>query len=96
MMDIDERIEFRVHAIRRMFDRGISSQDVKCALRTGTVIADYPDDQPYPSRLVLGFVKGRALHVVVASNKQEKIGIVITAYEPSMEVWESDFRRKQK
>lgn len=94
-MDID-RIEFRVHAVRRMFERCISSQDVKRVLRTGVVIADYPDDQPYPSRLVLGFIEGRAVHVVIARNAQESIDIVITAYEPSIEVWEPDFRRKRK
>lgn len=95
MMDID-RIEFRVHAVRRMFERSISQQDVKAVLKTGSVIEDYADDQPYPSRLVFGFVNGRALHVVVATNTQDNMDIVITVYEPSTAVWESDLKRRRK
>jgi len=86
----------RVAAVRRMFERGISTQDVKNALKTGEVIVNYPDDNPYPSRLILGFVKGRALHVVVATNEQDDMDIVITVYEPSSDVWESDFKRRRK
>lgn len=95
MMDKD-RVEFRVHAVRRMFERGISSQDVRDVLRTGTIINDYMDDQPYPSRLVLGFANGRALHVVVARNPEDNTEIVITVYEPDKAVWESDLKRRRK
>ena len=91
-----KHIEFRVHAVRRMFERGISPQDVKTALTTGEVIASYPDDDPYPSRLVLGFANGRALHVVVARSDQDDMDIVITVYEPDSDVWESDFKRRRK
>lgn len=45
---------FRVHAIRRMFGHRISEDDVHQVLLTGEVIEEYPDDTPYPSRLVLG------------------------------------------
>jgi len=79
-----------------MFERGISTQDVKNALQTGEVIVNYPDDNPYPSRLVLGFANGRALHVVVARNEQDDMDIVITVYEPNLDVWESDFKRRRK
>jgi hypothetical protein len=92
----DKHIEFRVHAVRRMFERGISKQDVELVLETGEVITSYPDDTPYPSRLVLGVVNGRALHVVVAINEQENMDIVITVYEPNVDVWESDFKRRRK
>jgi uncharacterized DUF497 family protein len=82
--------------MQRMFERSISYQDVKAVLKTGTVIEDYADDRPYPSRLVLGFVNGRALHVVVATNAQDNLEIVITVYAPSGDVWESDLKRRRK
>ncbi len=63
-MDCD-RIVFSGHAIPRMFERQIDSNDVESVLRTGEVIAEYPDELPYPSCLMLGFVEGRAIHVVV-------------------------------
>jgi hypothetical protein len=42
-----------------MFQRGISMEGVKLALTTGEIIEEYPDDKPYPSRLVLGWCGGR-------------------------------------
>ncbi len=60
------KITYRVHAIRRMFERSVSAVDVRQVLANGEAIADYPNDQPYPSRLVLGTVGNRAVHVVVA------------------------------
>lgn len=44
---------FRVHAIQRMFQRGISKDDVRSVLESGRLIEEYPDDHPYPSRLAL-------------------------------------------
>ena len=48
------KITFRAHAVRRMFERVVSTDEVRAVLATGETIADYPDDTPYPSRLVLG------------------------------------------
>ena len=89
------KIIFRGHAVRRMFERGLSVEDVRAVLTSGETIADYPDDTPYPSRLVLGFQGGRALHVVAAYNATDEETIVVTAYEPDPRVWEADFRRKK-
>lgn len=90
------RIRFRVHAIRRMFERRIAEEDVSCVLSTGEVLEEYPDDEPYPSRLILGWCNRRPIHVVAADNKVDGETIVVTVYEPDAKVWESDFRRKRK
>ena len=89
------KIIFRWHAVRRMFERGLSVEDLRAVLTSGETIADYPDDTPYPSRLVLGFQGGRALHVVAAYNATDEETIVVTSYEPDPRVWEADFRRKK-
>jgi len=88
-----ERLIFRVHAIQRMAQRGISVGDVRCILETGQVIEDYPNDFPYPSALVLGWIDGRAMHVVAATTPSEKI--VITVYEPGPSRWEADWKRRK-
>ena len=93
---MSQRIVFRVHAIQRMFQRGITDSDVKHVLATGDIIEEYPDDKPYPSRLVDGQAHGRALHVVVAYNVANQELIVITAYSPDPSKWESDFRRRRQ
>jgi len=92
---VPPRIVYRVHAIARMFERGISEAEVQDALETGETIERYPDDTPYPSRLVLGWYGGRAIHVVAADNLEEDETIVVTVYEPDPTLWEPGFRRRK-
>lgn len=91
-----QEIGYPVHARRRMFTRGISDEDVRHALETGEVIEEYPDDRPYPSRLVLGYQEGRPLHVVAAITIDADETIVITAYEPDAERWEAGFKERKR
>ena len=90
------KITFRAHAVRRMFERTVSTHEVRAVLATGETIADYPDDTPYPSRLVLGWRGDRPLHVVAAYNATDDETIVVTVYEPATADWEPDFRRKKR
>lgn len=90
------RLVFRVHAIRRMLQRNISVTDVHEVLATGEVIEVYPDDTPYPSRLVLGWRGNRPIHVVAADNTDTDETIIITAYEPGTDQWETGFRRRRR
>lgn len=85
---------FRMHAIKRMFQRSISKEDVRHALETGETIESYPQDTPYPSRLVLGWKNSRPLHVVVADHTETLELIVITVYEPAPSEWEPGFKRR--
>lgn len=90
-----ERLIFRVHAIQRMFQRGVTVEDIRQVLATGETIENYPNDTPYPSRLVLGRPGSRPLHVVFAENKAMREIIVVTVYEPDPDRWDSDFRRRR-
>ena len=83
------------HAIRRMFERGIGRVDVLSVVASGEMIAEYADDTPHPSRLLLGFVRLRAIHVVVALDSVAGTCIVVTAYEPTLDQWEDSFRRRK-
>ena len=94
-MDI-ERLIFRLHAVQRMFERAVSKEDVRQALVTGKVIETYPDDKPYPSRLMLGWSGARPIHVVVADNPEQHETIVITVYEPDLDRWEPGFEKRRK
>lgn len=86
------RLIFRLHAVQRMIARGIQVTDVRHVLTTGDVIEDYPNDYPYPSRLVLGICGARPLHVVAAENLTGQETIVITVYEPDPTRWDKTFR----
>ena len=89
------KLTFRVHALQRMFQRSISPDDVSHAVATGESIADYPDDTPFPSRLLLAWAGKRPLHVVAAYNAPDDETIIVTVYEPDPAGWSPDFRSRK-
>ena len=84
---------FTTHALRRMRLRRIL---VREALRAPVLVEDYyPEDVPYPSRLILGWVSNWPIHLVVADEPVEGHTIVVTVYEPDPEQWEPGFQRRR-
>lgn len=94
------RLIYRIHAVQRMAERGIGEEDVARVIAEGKEIESYPEDKPYPSRLLLGWVArqgspGRTpIHVVTAAGENETI--VITVYEPDPALWEPGFERRRR
>lgn len=86
---------YRVHALQRMFEREIERSVVESVIQSGTTIESYPEDTPYPSRLVLGWDRDRPIHVVVADNLLDEETIVITVYQPDPMRWDVSFSRRQ-
>lgn len=91
----EERIEWRKHMLQRLAERGILQQEALEVLRTGELIEDYPEDEPYPSALFLAFLAGRPLHVVAALDENEPHVYMITAYQPSSEFFEPDYKTRR-
>ncbi|MGZ5006648.1 MAG: DUF4258 domain-containing protein [Methylobacter sp.] len=60
------KLIYRKHAIMRMFERNISDSDIREILSTGGIIARYPDDTPYPSQLILGWIDNKPVHILTA------------------------------
>lgn len=89
------KLVFRQHAVRRMFERGVTVEDVTAVLTSGVAIERYPDDSPYPSALWLGHVDARPLHVVCAENSPENERIIVTVYEPDAALWEAGFAKRR-
>jgi len=79
-----------------MFERRISIDEVRAAIDAGETIESYPDDVPFPSRLVLGGGSGRPVHVVVANDSENNRFIVITAYRPRRAQWDDTFRTRRR
>jgi len=89
------KIIFRIHAIERMFERGIGVKDIRIALETGENIEHYPDEAAYPSRLILAKRGKRPLHIVAADNITDDEVIVITSYRPDPSRWTDDFKQRR-
>jgi hypothetical protein len=78
-----------------MEQRGISDDDVRTVLTEGKEIETYPSDRPYGSRLVLGWCRSRAIHVVAAENLVDNETVIVTVYEPDPNQWEPGFERRK-
>lgn len=79
-----------------MFEREISPDVVKRAVQAGEVVENYPNDQPYPSVLLLYFEKGRALHIVAGVDEAKSACHIITAYWPDPDLWNEDYKTRRK
>ena len=84
------------HALSRLEERIVSREEIMAVLEHGEVIEWYPDDKPFPSRLISGKVGGRHLHVVAATDAESQLEYIVTVYLPNPAKWSADFRRRIK
>ena len=89
-------IEWRKHTLQRMAERGISQEVILSVLLSGERIRDYADDKPFASALFLGYDGNRPVHIVAAVDETVPRAFIITVYEPTLDVFESDFRTRRK
>jgi hypothetical protein len=92
----NSKLIFRLHALQRMYERGILEVDVRYAIENGENIESYESELPYPSRLILVKLAQRPLHVVAAFNDLDREIIIITAYEPDHHLWNKDFKKRKQ
>jgi hypothetical protein len=92
---IDSKILFRVHAVQRMFERGVSYNKLRQVLERGKTIEDYSAEMPEPSRLILGFQGKRPFHVVTSENPEKHEITIVTVYIPSPDKWNKDFKSRK-
>ncbi|HEX9883131.1 MAG TPA: DUF4258 domain-containing protein [Desulfobaccales bacterium] len=90
-----KEIIFSLHAVQRMFERGIHTADIKAVIESGEIIGNYLDDLPFSSYLILGWVKERPLHLVIAIDAEQQKCYVITGYIPDASNWDPDFKTKR-
>ena len=90
----NETMKITQHMQLRCRERGIKFSDIRTTIQTGEIIEQYPEDQPFPSCLVLGgSVAGCLMHVVCSVG--EGFIWVITAYYPDKDKWEADFKTRK-
>lgn len=93
----EKKIFYTIHALDEMNaeDIIITTGEVRFVVFNGEIIEDYPEDKRGHSCLMFGMPDNRRpLHVVCAP-KEEYLAI-ITAYVPSLEKWEPDFKTRRK
>ena len=92
----EEKYEWRKHTLIRLNERNITQKKVLEVILDGEIIEDYPDDHPFPSALILGWISAKPYHVVVALNEIDSKAYIITVYEPSSDKFMPDFKTRRK
>ena len=95
-MELQEKIFYSNHAVQQMFQRKISTNEVEYVLKNGEIIKEYPEDNPYPSKLSFAVYEQRPIHVVYSFDNDNQIIVIITVYEPTSKLWEDDFKTRKK
>jgi len=93
----EKKIIFTLHALDEMNaeDEIITTDEVRSVIFNGEIIEDYPEDKRGHSCLMLGMPNNRRPVHVVCAPKEEYLAI-ITAYTPSLDKWETDFKTRRK
>jgi hypothetical protein len=97
--DIKEKVKNSKYKIsfthtEKLRQRRIEIRELEEAILAGEIIERYPTDPRGPSCLILGYTRrDRPLHVVCGIIEEDLL--VITAYEPSLEEWEPDWKTRR-
>ncbi len=76
-------VTLTIHAQAHMFERGISTADVRAVLETGEVLERFR---------ILGWVHQRPMHVIYYGAADERIVISLSDPSDSPELWTPDFK----
>ncbi|MCL2224225.1 MAG: DUF4258 domain-containing protein [Defluviitaleaceae bacterium] len=87
-------VKQRQHFRNRIKERNIKKIDVAQALLSGEIIEECPNDLPLPSILILGYTKAnKPLHIAVGVD--DDIIWLVTAYFPTLDKWEADYKTRK-
>ncbi len=85
------------HARIVMGERRITASMLENAVEFGEIIEREPNDYPYPSVLVLGWLgSGDPLHLKCSKSPGTPNLRIVTVYEPDDEKWESDHKTRKR
>ena len=88
-------IKWRYHALQRARQRGISRQQAKDVIRTGEIIEEHPDTEPFPKCLLMAEVQpGKPLYVSLAYDTAEDYLYIITVHWLDPKKWADPWTRK--
>lgn len=81
----EDNFVISIHARVRMFQRNVSTDNLRDIVIKGEIIEEYVDNKPCPSALMLGFLEGNPYHIVVAQCEDHVR--IITVYKPEEDKW---------
>jgi len=88
--------EWRKHILVRLAERNITQDMILEVILSGEVIEDYSQDRPFPSCLIFKMIEETPYHVVVGFDLEYKKAYIITAYKPTLDKFEPDFKKRRR
>ena len=89
-------IRWTYHVNMRLKDRFIPRDAILSSLDRYEIIEEYPRDKYLPSFLVYTEYRGQIVHIQIAIDLESNCVTIVTAYKPSLDKWEKDFRTRRK
>jgi hypothetical protein len=89
------RIYWTYHVNMRLRERHIPRQSIISSVDTYEVIEEYKDDKYLPSYLIYATHANEVFHLHVAMDINNDVVIIITAYKPSSDKWESNGKTRR-
>ena len=91
------RFRYTRHAVQRMAERCLGVEKVEEIIQSGTIIARYEDDKPFPSCLILGFDTDKPWHIVYSAEGSgpDTVVHVVTVYQPDPLEWNDTFTKRK-
>ena len=84
------------HVNMRVGQRFIARETIMAAAESYEIVEAYPDDTYFPSNLLLGRRGAEAFHALFGTDVDGQNVRVVTAYYPSPEEWETDFKTRRR
>lgn len=80
----------------RLKRRFISREVVLSSVDSYEIIEEYPEDKYLPSYLIYAKYGEQVFHIQIAIDKENDNIRIVTAYKPTLDKWESDFKTRRK
>lgn len=90
------KIRWTYHVNMRLKGRFISRDAILESTDTYEIIEEYPKDKYLPSYLVYAKYQGQVVHIQIATDLKGDSIIIVTAYKPTLDKWEKDFKTRRK
>jgi hypothetical protein len=90
------RIRWTYHVNMRLKGRFIPREAILASTESYEIIEEYPEDKYLPSYLVYAEHDGEVFHVQIATDVAGDSVVIVTAYRPTPDTWESDFKTRRR
>ena len=90
------KIMWTYHVNMRMKGRFIPRHFILDSVASYEIIEKNPKDKYFPSYLVYSRFQNRIFHILFATDFEGDNVRIITAYYPSLEEWEEDFKTRRQ